>query len=289
MPIKIEHLGQTYSKGTPFEYQALKDINAEIRDGEFIGLIGHTGSGKSTLIQHLNGLLEPTEGTVYVDGQDIFNESKEDLYKLRLRIGLVFQYPEHQLFEETVAKDVAFGPKNLGLDEKEINRRVREAIEMVGLDYNEVKDKSPFELSGGQMRRVAIAGILAMEPSVIVLDEPTAGLDPAGRDEILGQIKKLHDEKGITVVLVSHSMEDVGKLVDRILVMNDGEIEYFDTPAEVFKNTKRLEEIGLAAPEVTYLMQELKKTFPDLNDEIFTVDQAVEEIARVLGKGSADV
>lgn len=289
MPIKIEHLGQTYSKGTPFEYQALKDINAEIRDGEFIGLIGHTGSGKSTLIQHLNGLLEPTEGTVYVDGQDIFSESKEDLYKLRLRIGLVFQYPEHQLFEETVAKDVAFGPKNLGLDEKEINRRVHEAIEMVGLDYNEVKDKSPFELSGGQMRRVAIAGILAMEPSVIVLDEPTAGLDPAGRDEILGQIKKLHDEKGITVVLVSHSMEDVGKLVDRILVMNDGEIEYFDTPAEVFKNTKRLEEIGLAAPEVTYLMQELKKTFPDLNDEIFTVDQAVEEIARVLGKGSADV
>lgn len=289
MPIKIEHLGQTYSKGTPFEYQALKDINAEIRDGEFIGLIGHTGSGKSTLIQHLNGLLEPTEGTVYVDGQDIFSESKEDLYKLRLRIGLVFQYPEHQLFEETVAKDVAFGPKNLGLDEKEINRRVREAIEMVGLDYQEVRDKSPFELSGGQMRRVAIAGILAMEPSVIVLDEPTAGLDPAGRDEILGQIKKLHDEKGITVVLVSHSMEDVGKLVDRIIVMNDGEIEYFDTPAEVFKHTKRLEEIGLAAPEVTYLMQELKKTFPDLNDEIFTVDQAVEEIARVLGKGKADV
>lgn len=289
MPIKIEHLGQTYSKGTPFEYQALKDINAEIRDGEFIGLIGHTGSGKSTLIQHLNGLLEPTEGTVYVDDQDIFSESKEDLYKLRLRIGLVFQYPEHQLFEETVAKDVAFGPKNLGLDEKEINRRVREAIEMVGLDYQEVKDKSPFELSGGQMRRVAIAGILAMEPSVIVLDEPTAGLDPAGRDEILGQIKKLHDEKGITVVLVSHSMEDVGKLVDRIIVMNDGEIEYFDTPAEVFKHTKRLEEIGLAAPEVTYLMQELKKTFPDLNDEIFTVDQAVEEIARILGKGKADV
>lgn len=289
MPIKIEHLGQTYSKGTPFEYQALKDINAEIRDGEFIGLIGHTGSGKSTLIQHLNGLLEPTEGTVYIDGQDIFSESKQDLYKLRLRIGLVFQYPEHQLFEETVAKDVAFGPRNLGLDEQEISRRVREAIEMVGLDYEKIKDKSPFELSGGQMRRVAIAGILAMEPSVIVLDEPTAGLDPAGRDEILGQIKKLHDEKGITVVLVSHSMEDVGKLVDRILVMNDGQIEYFDTPAEVFKNTKRLEEIGLAAPEVTYLMQELKKTFPDLNDEIFTVDQAVEEIARVLGKGCSDV
>ena len=282
MPIKIEHLGHDYAKGTPFEYRALKDINLEIEDGCFVGLIGHTGSGKSTLIQHLNGLLEPTSGTVYVDGRDIFNEKKDELYKLRLRIGLVFQYPEHQLFEETVAKDVAFGPRNLGLNETEIDDRVREAIENVGLDFDEVKDKSPFELSGGQMRRVAIAGILAMEPTVLILDEPTAGLDPAGRDEILGQIKKLHDERGITVILVSHSMEDVGKLVDKIIVMNDGDIEYFDTPAEVFKHTKHIEEIGLAAPEVTYLMQRLKETYLEINDSIFTVEGAVDEITRVL-------
>ena len=282
MPIKIEHLGHDYAKGTPFEYRALKDINLEIEDGCFVGLIGHTGSGKSTLIQHLNGLLEPTSGTVYVDGRDIFNEKKDELYKLRLRIGLVFQYPEHQLFEETVAKDVAFGPRNLGLNETEIDVRVREAIENVGLDFDEVKDKSPFELSGGQMRRVAIAGILAMEPTVLILDEPTAGLDPAGRDEILGQIKKLHDERGITVILVSHSMEDVGKLVDKIIVMNDGDVEYFDTPAEVFRHTKHIEEIGLAAPEVTYLMQRLKETYPEINDSIFTVEGAVDEITRVL-------
>lgn len=282
MPIKIEHLGHDYAKGTPFEYRALKDINLEIEDGCFVGLIGHTGSGKSTLIQHLNGLLEPTSGTVYVDGRDIFNEKKDELYKLRLRIGLVFQYPEHQLFEETVAKDVAFGPRNLGLNETEIDDRVREAIENVGLDFDEVEDKSPFELSGGQMRRVAIAGILAMEPTVLILDEPTAGLDPAGRDEILGQIKKLHDERGITVILVSHSMEDVGKLVDKIIVMNDGDIEYFDTPAEVFKHTKHIEEIGLAAPEVTYLMQRLKETYLEINDSIFTVEGAVDEITRVL-------
>jgi len=217
-----------------------------------------------------------------VDGRDIFNEKKDELYKLRLRIGLVFQYPEHQLFEETVAKDVAFGPRNLGLNETEIDDRVREAIENVGLDFDEVKDKSPFELSGGQMRRVAIAGILAMEPTVLILDEPTAGLDPAGRDEILGQIKKLHDERGITVILVSHSMEDVGKLVDKIIVMNDGDVEYFDTPAEVFRHTKHIEEIGLAAPEVTYLMQRLKETYPEINDSIFTVEGAVAEIARVL-------
>ncbi|MGI6109261.1 MAG: energy-coupling factor transporter ATPase [Eubacteriaceae bacterium] len=284
MPIKIEHLGHDYAKGTPFEYQALKDINLEIEDGSFIGLIGHTGSGKSTLIQHLNGLLEPTSGTVFVDGRDIFNEKKDELYKLRLRIGLVFQYPEHQLFEETVEKDVAFGPKNLGLSDHEIAQRVRSAIETVGLDFEEIREKSPFELSGGQMRRVAIAGVLAMEPSVLILDEPTAGLDPAGRDEILGQIKMLHETKGITVILVSHSMEDVGKLVDKIIVMNDGNVEYFDTPANVFKNTRHIEEIGLAAPEVTYLMQQLKKTWPDLDDSIFTVDAAVEEISRVLQK-----
>lgn len=282
MSIKIENLGQTYSKGTPFEYRALKNVNLEIEDGEFVGLIGHTGSGKSTLIQHLNGLLTPTEGTVYVDGQDIFQESKEDLVKLRMKIGLVFQYPEHQLFEETVAKDVAFGPKNLGLSPEEIDKRVKEAIKLVGLNYDEIKDKSPFELSGGQMRRVAIAGVLAMKPRVLVLDEPTAGLDPAGRDEILNQIKKLHEQEGITVILVSHSMEDVGRLVDRIIVMNDGEVAYFDKPKEVFKHVKELENMGLAAPRISYLMKALKEHFPEVDDEIFMIDEAVAEIEKLL-------
>lgn len=284
MSIKIENLSHTYSPGTPFEYQALKNVNCEINDGEFIGLIGHTGSGKSTLIQHLNGLMTPTTGTVYVSGEDIFNGSKEDLYKLRLKIGIVFQYPESQLFEETVYKDVAFGPKNLGLSEAEIEERVKEALEAVGLDYYEFKDKSPFELSGGQMRRVAIAGVIAMRPEVLILDEPTAGLDPAGREEILGQIKKLHEEKGNTIVLVSHSMEDVGRLVDKVLVMNKGEIAYFDTPENVFTHTKELEQIGLAAPQITYLMKELKKKYPDINEKIFTLDEARDEIKRVLAE-----
>lgn len=284
MSIRIENLSHTYSPDTPFEYQALKDVSCEIEDGEFIGLIGHTGSGKSTLIQHLNGLMNPTSGTVYVSGEDIFDSSKEDLYKLRLKIGIVFQYPESQLFEETVYKDVAFGPKNLGLSDEEIEERVKESLEAVGLDYQEFKDKSPFELSGGQMRRVAIAGVIAMRPEVLILDEPTAGLDPAGREEILSQIKKLHEEKGNTIILVSHSMEDVGRLVDKVLVMNKGEIAFFDTPENVFTQTEELEKIGLAAPQITYLMKELKKKYPDINDKIFTIEEAREEIKRVLSK-----
>ena len=282
MPLEIKHLEHTYSEGSPFEFKALKDINLNIEDGQFVGLIGHTGSGKSTLIQHLNGLLEPTGGTVLFNGADIFTEKKEALIQIRHKIGLVFQYPEHQLFEETVEKDVSFGPKNLGLDEEEISRRVKHAIKMVGLNYEKVKDKSPFELSGGQMRRVAIAGVLAMDPDVLILDEPTAGLDPSGRDEILNQIKTLHEKKKITVILVSHSMEDVGKLVDKIIVMHAGEIVFFDTPARVFTQIDTLESIGLAVPEVTYLMRELKKKYPDIREDIFTVEAARQEIERVV-------
>ncbi|WP_195269989.1 energy-coupling factor transporter ATPase [Eubacterium sp. 1001713B170207_170306_E7] len=284
MPLEIQHLDHTYSEGSPFEFKALKDINLNIEDGEFIGLIGHTGSGKSTLIQHLNGLLQPTGGTVLFNGADIFAEKKEALIQIRHKIGLVFQYPEHQLFEETVEKDVSFGPKNLGLDEEEISRRVKHAIKMVGLNYEKVKDKSPFELSGGQMRRVAIAGVLAMDPDVLILDEPTAGLDPSGRDEILNQIKTLHEKKKITVILVSHSMEDVGKLVDKIIVMHAGEVVFFDTPARVFTQIDTLESIGLAVPEVTYLMRELKKKYPDIREDIFTVEAARQEIERVVGR-----
>lgn len=282
MSVEIKNLSHTYSKGSPFEFEALKNIDITIEDGSFIGIIGHTGSGKSTLIQHLNGLLTPTAGTVVVDGQDIFNKKKSELIELRHHIGLVFQYPEHQLFEETVHKDVAFGPKNQGLTEDEINQRVRKSIKMVGLNYDYVKDKSPFELSGGQMRRVAIAGVLAMEPSVLILDEPTAGLDPRGREEILAQIKSLHTQKNITVILVSHSMEDIGKMVEKILVMNAGEIVFYDTPNRVFTEITTLENIGLAVPEVTYLMRRLKKKYPEIREDIFTVEAAKNEILRVI-------
>lgn len=282
MPVEIKNLNHTYSEGSPFEFKALKNINVTIEDGSFIGIIGHTGSGKSTLIQHLNGLLTPTSGTVCVDGKDIFETKKSEMILLRHHIGLVFQYPEHQLFEETVHKDVAFGPKNQGLSEQEIDQRVKQSIKMVGLDYEEVKDKSPFELSGGQMRRVAIAGVLAMEPAVLILDEPTAGLDPRGREEILAQIKKLHAKKGITVILVSHSMEDIGKMVDKILVLNAGEVVYFDTPNHVFTKISTLEKIGLAVPEVTYLMRRLKEKYPEIREDVFTVEAAKKEILKVI-------
>lgn len=282
MSVEIKNLSHTYSEGSPFEFKALKNINITIEDGSFIGIIGHTGSGKSTLIQHLNGLLVPTSGTVLVDGKDIFATKKSEMILLRHHIGLVFQYPEHQLFEETVQKDVAFGPKNQGLSEGEIDQRVRQSIKMVGLDFEEVKDKSPFELSGGQMRRVAIAGVLAMEPSVLILDEPTAGLDPRGREEILAQIKSLHTQKQITVILVSHSMEDIGKMVDKILVMNEGEVVFFDTPNHVFTEITTLESIGLAVPEVTYLMRRLKEKYPEIREDIFTVEAAKKEILKVI-------
>lgn len=282
MSVEIKNLSHTYSEGSPFEFKALKDINITIEDGSFIGIIGHTGSGKSTLIQHLNGLLTPTSGTVLIDGKNIFETKKAELIQLRHHIGLVFQYPEHQLFEETVQKDVAFGPKNQGLNDDEIDQRVRQSIKMVGLDFDAIKDKSPFELSGGQMRRVAIAGVLAMEPSVLILDEPTAGLDPRGREEILAQIKALHSQKQITVILVSHSMEDIGKMVDKILVMNEGEVVFFDTPNHVFTEISTLESIGLAVPEVTYLMRRLKEKYPEIREDIFTVEAAKKEILKVI-------
>lgn len=282
MSLKLEHVQYTYSPSTAYEIHALKDINLEIPDGQFIGLIGHTGSGKSTLVQHLNGLVKPTSGHIYFNGEDIYAEGY-DMRKLRSKVGLVFQYPEHQLFEVDVLSDICFGPKNQGLSKEEAEKRAREAMRMVGLS-EEYEKQSPFELSGGQKRRVAIAGVLAMEPEVLILDEPTAGLDPQGRDDILNCIKKLHDEMGITVILVSHSMEDVANYVDRIMVMNDGVLTFDDTPKVIFSHYKELEQIGLAAPQVTYIMQDLKNAGLDVDTSVITVDEAKAEILKALGK-----
>lgn len=282
MAIKIENLNYVYSAGTAFERHALKDINLEIPDGQFIGVIGHTGSGKSTLIQHLNGLLKATSGTVYYNGQNIYEEGYE-MKSLRSKVGLVFQYPEHQLFETDVFTDVCFGPKNLGLSKKETEARAYEALRLVGLKEKYYK-ASPFELSGGQKRRAAIAGILAMNPEILVLDEPTAGLDPKGRDDILDQIERLHKERGITVLLVSHSMEDVARYVERIIVMNKGQVMFDDTPREVFHHYKELEAVGLAAPQVTYLMHELLEAGWDIPADATTVEEAAEAIRKFLGK-----
>lgn len=285
MSIKIENLTYVYNPKSPFETKALEDITLEIGDGEFIGLIGHTGSGKSTLIQHLNGLIKPTAGKITV-GDMVITGEKVKLADLRKKVGLVFQYPEHQLFEETVYKDIAFGPKNLSLSEKEIDERVRESMELVNLDFQSLKDRSPFELSGGQRRRVAIAGVLAMKPEVLILDEPTAGLDPRGRDEILEQIKFLHNKYQNTVILVSHSMEDIAKLVDRIIVMHGGRIELHGNPKEVFKQSKRLESIGLGIPQITSLMEALKKVDATIGDEALTVEEAKDEILRWIRSNS---
>lgn len=283
MSIKIENLTYVYMPKTPFEKKALDNVSLEIEDGEFLAVIGHTGSGKSTLIQHLNGLLKPASGKIFVDGTDITDKDTK-LVDIRKKVGLVFQYPEYQLFEETIAKDIAYGPTNLGLNEDEILRRVKKSMEMVGLDYDEYKDISPFELSGGQKRRVAIAGVIAMEPNVLILDEPTAGLDPAGRDDILEQIKFLHEKYNMTIILVSHSMEDVGKLAEKIIVMNDGHIELQGKPKEVFKEIDTLEKIGLAVPQVTYLMRELKKKGFNVSEDIFTVEKAKSELLNILLK-----
>lgn len=281
MSIKIEQLNHIYMPKTPFEKIALNNINCEINDGEFIALIGHTGSGKSTLIQHLNGLLKPTSGKIIVDGTDI-GEKNVKLSDVRKKVGLVFQYPEYQLFEETIEKDIEFGPRNLGLSEEEIHTRVRRAMDMVGLDYETYKNKSPFDLSGGQKRRVAIAGVVAMEPKVLILDEPTAGLDPKGRDDILAQIKKLHNDYKMTIIMVSHSMEDVAKIADRVIVMNKGEVVLDGTIAKVFKEVDILENIGLGVPQVTYLVRELRNKGFDISDDIFTIDQAKEAILNCL-------
>lgn len=281
MSIKIENITHTYMKGSPFEKKALDDVSVEIQDGEFIALIGHTGSGKSTLIQHINGLLKPDSGRIIINGTDITVKGVK-LSQIRKNVGLVFQYPEYQLFEETIEKDIAFGPKNLGLAEAEISDRVKRAMNMVGLDFEEYKNKSPFDLSGGQKRRVAIAGVVAMEPKVLILDEPTAGLDPKGRDDILAQIKKLHDEYKMTIILVSHSMEDVAKVAGRILVMHMGKCILDGKPSQVFRETEILEEVGLAVPQVTYLVKELIKKGFNISEDIFTVDQAKNEVLRLL-------
>ena len=282
MSIKLEHVNYIYSADTAYEKQALKDICLEIPHGQFVGIIGHTGSGKSTLIQHLNGLIRATSGTVYYNGENIYADGY-NMKELRSQVGLVFQYPEHQLFEVDVLKDVCFGPKNQGFSEKECEERAREALKLVGLK-EKYYEQSPFELSGGQKRRVAIAGVLAMCPKVLVLDEPTAGLDPKGRDEILDQIAYLHKTSDMTVILVSHSMEDIAKYVDRIIVMNHGEVMFDDVPKRVFSHYKELESVGLAAPQVTYIMHELKENGLDVSVHATTIEEAADEIMAAVTK-----
>ena len=280
MSLILDHVNYVYGEDTALAVHALKDINLVIPDGQFIGLIGHTGSGKSTLVQHLNGLMRPTSGAIYYNGEDIHDKDYEKK-KLRSKVGLVFQYPEHQLFEIDVFKDVCFGPKNLGLSQKETELRAYSALKQVGLG-DEYFYQSPFDLSGGQKRRVAIAGVLAMKPEILILDEPTAGLDPKGRDEILDQIAKLKEETGITVILVSHSMEDVAKYVERIIVMNRGSVLYDDEPRQVFQHYKELEQVGLAAPQVTYIMQALARQGMKVDTAVTTIKEAEKEILRAL-------
>lgn len=279
--IELKDLNYIYNPGTPFEKKALDNINLTINNREFIGLIGHTGSGKSTLVQHLNGLIEPTSGEIIIDGEDILSKNVK-LSDIRQKIGLVFQYPEYQLFEETIYKDIAFGPKNLGLSEKEVDLRIRKSMDRVGLNFEEFKDRSPFELSGGQKRRVAIAGVLAMEPRVLILDEPTAGLDPYGRDEILSEIQDIYNSSDLTVVLVSHSMEDIAKLVDRLIVMNNGKVAMDGKPREIFKYAEELKDIGLGIPEVTEFMRRFKAKGNNVRDDILTVEEAKEELLKYL-------
>ena len=282
MSIKLEHMNYVYSEGTAYEKKALKDVCLEIPHGEFVGVIGHTGSGKSTLIQHLNGLIKATSGALYYNGENIYADGY-NMKELRNQVGLVFQYPEHQLFEVDVMSDVCFGPKNQGLSKEQCEERAREALKLVGLP-EQYYTASPFELSGGQKRRVAIAGVLAMRPKVLVLDEPTAGLDPKGRDEILDQIAYLHKQSDLTVILVSHSMEDIAKYADRIIVMNHGEVMYNDIPKNVFAHYKELEQVGLAAPQVTYIMHDLKEHGLDVNPEVTLVEEAADEIMEALEK-----
>lgn len=278
--IRVDHLTHTYSAGTPFQRSAVKDMSLDILPGEFLGVIGHTGSGKSTLIQHLNGLLKPTDGHIYLNGQDIWADPKQ-IRQVRFHVGLVFQYPEYQLFEETVYKDVAFGPKNMGLDDGEIDRRVRQSVQAVGLSAD-VLEKSPFALSGGQKRRVAIAGVMAMEPEVLILDEPTAGLDPVGRAEILQNIENYRKAKNATVMMVSHSMEDVARLTDRLLVMNGSKLAMDGPPQEIFSHAQELLDMGLSIPQVTQVFLHLQKMGLDVKN-VYTIEQAVAECKRILG------
>lgn len=283
MPISIEHLTHTYMPGSPFAATAIHDVNLTIEDGELIGLLGHTGSGKTTLVQHLNGLMKPTEGRVVVDGLDL-TAKDVSLLEVRRKVGLVFQYPEYQLFEETVAKDIAFGPKNLGLSAEEIDARVRRAMEQVGLVYDEIAECSPFELSGGQMRRVAIAGVLAMQPKVLILDEPTAGLDPAGRRGILSMIRTLHAAGGLTVIMVSHSMDDISTLATRLVVMSKGEMVLTGTPREVFEQQELMQSIGLGVPQAAQLAHALRAEGYDVPPDLYTLEEVRDAILRLYGK-----
>lgn len=282
MSIVLENVSYTYSPDTAYEIHALKQVSLEIRDGQFIGLIGHTGSGKSTLVQHLNGLVKATSGHIYFNGEDIYSENY-DMRRLRSKVGLVFQYPEHQLFEVDVLTDVCFGPKNQGLDQDEARERAKQALALVGMGP-EYYEQSPFELSGGQKRRVAIAGVLAMEPEVLILDEPTAGLDPRGRDDLLNKLKALHEGRGLTIILVSHSMEDVARFAGRLMVMNHGEKVFDGTPKEVFRHYKELEQIGLAAPQITYLVHDLRHMGLEIDEDITTVPEARDAILKLYQK-----
>ncbi len=281
MSIQVKNLKHIYEKGMPNESVALEDISFEVDDGEFLGIIGHTGSGKSTLLQHLNGLLKPDEGKIIIGGVDITADDVS-MVEIRKRIGLVFQYPEYQLFEETVAKDVAFGPKNLGLSQEEIDSRIKEAVTMVGLDYDQIKDRSPFELSGGQKRRVAIAGVIAMGPEVLILDEPTAGLDPKAHKDILSMIEEVHNITGNITILVSHNMADIARLSDKILVIDSGHLVACGTPKEVFSQTEELEKVGLDLPPITKLTEELRRRGMKIDKTILSVDEAADQIADYL-------
>ncbi|EGT5273628.1 energy-coupling factor transporter ATPase [Clostridioides difficile] len=286
MSIIVKNLTHIYNEGMPFASKALDDVSFEIKDRDFVGLIGHTGSGKSTLIQHLNGLLKPSSGEIFINDFNITDKNL-NLTEIRKRVGVVFQYPEYQLFEETIDKDIAFGPSNLGLEESEIHNRVKASMEAVGLDYEVFKDKSPFELSGGQKRRVAIAGVIAMNPEVLILDEPTAGLDPGGRDEIFNLIKDLHEKKNMTIILSSHSMDDMAKLAKTLIVMNHGSVEFMGTPREVFKsNASKLKDIGLDIPQVLELALKLREKGFDISEDILTLEEAKQEILKVVrGRG----
>ena len=285
--IEINNLTHIYSEGLPFEKKAVDDISLKVEENEFIGLIGHTGSGKSTFIQHLNGLLKPSSGEIIIDGTRV-DKSGANLTDLRKKVGLVFQYPEYQLFEETIERDIAFGPKNLDISEEEVQERVKSSMESVGLDYKTYKDKSPFELSGGLKRRVAIAGVLAMEPKVLILDEPTAGLDPRGRDEILSEIKNIHEKRKMTVILVSHSMEDVAKIAERIVVLDKGKVFLDGEPRDIFREEDKLLGVGLGIPQITSLMRTLKKKGLDINEDAITVEEAKESLKKYL-RGASNV
>lgn len=278
MSIQVKNLKHTYEKGMPNESVALEDISFEVKDGEFLGVIGHTGSGKSTLLQHLNGLLKPDEGTIVIGDVDI-TKAGVSMVEVRKRVGLVFQYPEYQLFEETVAKDVAFGPKNLDLSDEEIEQRVKEAIELVGLDYEKFKDKSPFELSGGQKRRVAIAGVIAMRPEVLILDEPTAGLDPKAHKDVLKMIEDVHEKTGNIIILVSHNMADIAKMADKVIVIDDGKLITMGTPKEVFSHSEELNEVGLDLPPITKLTEALRASGMNIDETILSADEAAAQIA----------